>query len=316
MCGVTARRGGGARRSGRNFQPSLKGRSALQTASKRVQELSIRYMRPLGTSLGHIHSYCTCVSMSILNQPIGRCEQIMRCSGWPRSTPSRSHHEHSIDSCRGRRVANGNSLQHADSLCVARMRSAASWAAHRHEQPYTGASEDRASDAQEHDLLTLATAASSPAMTCIVSKRYPRGLRPPSSCSTDLAEQTIILWRSASEWMSASAAVTRWVRDQRYAYQRCSQGAWRPAEIVRVASGRACRLGAPNVEDLLGALHACTCWARTAHAFLTGLGRAHGDGGRPCAHLVGTGVRCRRQLWRVHALRTSPAIARCRNKFL
>ena len=145
-------------------------------------------MRPLGTSLGHIHSYCTCISMSILNQPIGRCEQIMRFSAWPRSTPSRSHHEHSIDSCRGRRVANGNSLQHADSLCVARMRSAASWAAHRHEQPYTGASEDRASDAQEHDLLTLATAASSPAMTCIVSKRYPRGLRPPSSCSTDLAE--------------------------------------------------------------------------------------------------------------------------------
>ena len=129
----------------------LKGRSALQTASKRVQELSIRYMRPLGTSLGHIHSYCTCISMSILNQPIGRCEQIMRCSGWPRSTPSRSHNEHSIDSCRGRRVANGNSLQHAvaDSLCVARMRSAASWAAHRHEQPYTGASE-----VQKIELLT------------------------------------------------------------------------------------------------------------------------------------------------------------------
>ena len=27
-------------------------------------------------------------------------------------------------------------------------------------------------------------------------------------------------------------------------------------------------------------------------------------------------VRCRRQLWRVHTLRTSPAIARCRNVFL
>ena len=216
----------------------------------------------------------------------------------------RYHRERVLD-CnvpRARSSQRQNSLPHADSLCHVcspHMRAAASWAAHRHEQPYTGASE--ASDAQEHDLLTLATAASSPAMTCIVSKRYPRGLRPPSSCSTDLAEQTIILWRSASEWMSASAAVTRWVRDQRDAYQRCSQGAWRPAEIVRVTSGRACRLGAPNVEDLLGALHACTCWARTAHAFLTGLGRAHGDGGRPCAHLVGTGVQCRRQLWRVHA---------------
>ena len=190
------------------------------------------------TSLGHIHSYCTCVSMSILNQPIGRCEQIMRCSGWPRSTPSRSHNEHSIDSCRGRRVANGNSLQHADSLCVARMRSAASWAAHRHEQPYTGASEDRASDAQEHDLLTLATAASSPPMACIVSKRYARGHRPPSSCSTDLAEQTIILRQSVSEWMSASVAITRWTPDQRHPYQRCSQVASWPADVVRATSGR------------------------------------------------------------------------------
>ena len=37
----------------------------------------VRYMRPLGTSLGPM--YCTCVSMSIMNQPIGRCEQI--CGG-------------------------------------------------------------------------------------------------------------------------------------------------------------------------------------------------------------------------------------------
>ena len=43
----------------KEFQPFSKGRSALQTASTRVQELSIRYMRPLGTSLGHMCSYGT-----------------------------------------------------------------------------------------------------------------------------------------------------------------------------------------------------------------------------------------------------------------
>ena len=43
----------------RNFQPSLKSRSTLQMASTRVQELSIRYMRPLGTSLVHMCSYGT-----------------------------------------------------------------------------------------------------------------------------------------------------------------------------------------------------------------------------------------------------------------
>ena len=40
--------------------------------------------------------YSTCLSMSILKQPIDRCEQIMRCSGRPRSTLPRSHHAHSI----------------------------------------------------------------------------------------------------------------------------------------------------------------------------------------------------------------------------
>ena len=189
----------------------------------------------------HITAYMSCDTSTGPGTTRGGASSYELCAlrgTCMRSTPSRSHNEHSIDSCRGRRVANGNSLQHADSLCVARMRSAASWAAHRHEQPYTGASEDRASDAQEHDLLTLATAASSPPMACIVSKRYARGHRPPSSCSTDLAEQTIILWQSVSEWMSASVAITRWTPDQRHPYQRCSQGASWPADVVRATSGR------------------------------------------------------------------------------
>ena len=74
-----------------------------------------------------------------------------------------------------------------------------------------------------------------------------------------------------------------------------------PVVIVRATSDRPCRLDVSTCEDLLGALRACTACVRMLHALLTGPGRAHGDGGRPCAHLVGTGVRCRRQPWRVHA---------------
>jgi hypothetical protein len=54
------------------------------------------------------------------------------------------------------------------------MRAAASWAARRHEQPHTGASEDRASDVQEHDLLMLATTASSAPMKRIAPKHCRR----------------------------------------------------------------------------------------------------------------------------------------------
>ena len=45
----------GGKGSYRNFQPSLKGHSARQTASTRVQELSIRYVRAFDTSLGHLY---------------------------------------------------------------------------------------------------------------------------------------------------------------------------------------------------------------------------------------------------------------------
>ena len=84
-----------------------------------------------------------------------------------------------------------------------------------------------------------------------------------------------------------------------------------PADIVRATSDRPCRLDVPTCEDLLGALRACTACVRMLHAFLTGPGRVPGDGVRPRTHLVGTGVRCRRQPWRVHAHGRLSAIARC-----
>ena len=91
----------------------------------------------------------------------------MRCSVGRVPRLSWFHRAQSIDACGGHGVGNGIPLQQCMQIpcvTVARMRHAASWAAHRHEQPYTGASEDRAPDAQEHDLLMLATAASRPPM--------------------------------------------------------------------------------------------------------------------------------------------------------
>ena len=82
------------------FQPSLKGRSARQTASTRVQELGIRYMKPFVTSLTDIHSYGTTVHMSIFSRRFMRHVQIMRYSRVARSTGSRCHHAYSTDSYR------------------------------------------------------------------------------------------------------------------------------------------------------------------------------------------------------------------------
>ena len=85
-----------------NFHPSLKGRSARQTASTRVGELDIRYMRPFVTSLTDIHSYGTTVHMSILSSRFMRRVQIMPTSRLARSTGSRCHHAHPVDPCRAR----------------------------------------------------------------------------------------------------------------------------------------------------------------------------------------------------------------------
>ena len=66
------------------------------------------------------------------------------------------------------------------------MRAAESWTAHPYEQPCMSASEDRASDAQEHDLLTLLAEVGSPPMACIMPKccglcRWPNELVQPLS---------------------------------------------------------------------------------------------------------------------------------------
>ena len=94
--------GTGPNGSCRNFSPSLKGRSTRQTASTRVGELSIRYMRPFRTSLTEIYSYGTTVHMSILSRRFMRRAQIMPTSRLARATGSQCHHAHSTDPCRAR----------------------------------------------------------------------------------------------------------------------------------------------------------------------------------------------------------------------
>ena len=115
-----------------------------QTASTRVQKLSIRYMRAFGTSLGHFTSYSTQVGMSILFQPIGRHEQIMPSTRPPCSTGSLRHHANSIVPCLERRLRNGRASDYADPLSTARILAAASWTMSRHQQRlHSGARKSR-----------------------------------------------------------------------------------------------------------------------------------------------------------------------------
>ena len=108
-----AREGCSGKGSCKDFCRSLKGRSASQTASTRVQELGIRYMRPFGTSLGHFYSYGTQVGMSILFHLIGRHEQIMPSSDQARSTGRPCRHMQLTNTCRGRILRKDQATKHA-----------------------------------------------------------------------------------------------------------------------------------------------------------------------------------------------------------
>ena len=160
--------------SGSRYQPSLKGRSTRQTASTRVGELSIRYMRPFTTSPTDIYSYGTTVHMSILSQPIMRGVQIMRSSRVARSTGSQCHHAHSTDSCRARTVGNGNASNHADPMLTARMRAAGSWAAMATRSGDAGTSAHRASSSAKRDLQLITYTSRSPQMPVIAPRRRQR----------------------------------------------------------------------------------------------------------------------------------------------
>ena len=115
----------------------------------------------------------------------------------------------------------------------------------------------RSASSMDSQAATATTAAITPTVANVL-KSCPRCKQPPTSCTTICSQSSQTLPPSTVERVSASAAVTGWVRDQRDAYQRLSQGGWRPADIVRATSGRACRFDAPFCADLLGALDAGT----------------------------------------------------------
>ena len=152
------------------FQPSLKGRSTRQTASTRVGELSIRYMRPFRTSPTDIYSYGTTVHMSILSQPIMRGVQIMPSSRVVRSTGSQCHHARSTNPCRERTVGNGKASNHADTMHTTRMEAAGSWAARATSSRYAGTSAHRASSSATRDMQLITHTSRSPLMPGVAAK--------------------------------------------------------------------------------------------------------------------------------------------------
>ena len=114
-----------------------------------------------------------------------------------------------------------------------------------HGRPWRPKSRNRRSASSMISQQAPATTAATRATIANVPKKCPRCCQPPSSCSHHLQPKQPNPQPSTVEWMSASAAVTGRVRDQRDAYQRWSQGGWRPADIVRATSARACRFDAP-----------------------------------------------------------------------
>ena len=139
-----------------------------------------------------------------------------------------------------------------------------------HGRPQRLRPQNRRSDSSMDSQAATATTAAITPTVANVPKSCPRCKQPPTSCTTICSQSSQTLPPSTDERMSASAAVTGRVRDQRDAHQRSSQGGWRPADIVRATSGRACRFDAPIGADLLGALRAGTGWASTLQAFRTG----------------------------------------------
>ena len=89
-----------------------------------------------------------------------------------------------------------------------------------HGRPQRPKSQNRSSDSSMIIQQAPATTAATTATIANVPKSCPRCCQPPSSCSHHLQPSSQTLPPSTVERVSASAAVTGRVRDQRDAYQR------------------------------------------------------------------------------------------------
>ena len=98
-----------------------------------VEELNTRSREPFSTSYDELHTYGTTVHMSIFSSQFMRRVRIMPTSCLSRFTGSQCHRAYPTDPCRARGVDNAKASKHAHPMRTARMRSASSWAASRHE---------------------------------------------------------------------------------------------------------------------------------------------------------------------------------------
>ena len=98
-----------------------------------LEELNTRSRVPFSTSYDELHTYGTTVHMSIFSSRFMRRVQIMPTSCLARFTGSQCHRAYPTDPCRARGVGNAKASKHANTMLTARMRSASSWAASRHE---------------------------------------------------------------------------------------------------------------------------------------------------------------------------------------
>ena len=181
---------------------------------------------------------CTCVGHRFFTR-----ERRLRPRDRPRSSQRPRHYRCCTCTCAARHARKDRAAKHPERMRQSRTRAAA-----RHNRARPAAarqppkSRNRSSDSSMIIQQAPATTAATTATITNVPKSCPRCCQPPSSCSHHLQPSSQTLPSSPDEWMSPSAAVTGRVRDQRDAYQRRSQGGWRPADIVRATPGRPCRL--------------------------------------------------------------------------
>ena len=175
-----------------NFSPFLKGRSARQTASRRVAELSIRYTKPFQTSVDLTYTYGTPGQMSISFSRRARCSRIASSSRRARSTGRRSHHARPICPWRVRGARKDSCLPHAWPFAQSRTRPAADGSPAACRQRVPAEAEDRVSASHAHGLVVLVCMRRSTAMVRIAPARFRRCLRRPSSCWTGQTPAAII----------------------------------------------------------------------------------------------------------------------------
>ena len=99
-----------------------------------------------------------------------------------------------------------------------------------------------------------------------------------------------ILQAYGEKWMSASAAGKRRVLGQSNAHLTCTQGTWRPTDVVRATHGQPTRPSTVDGCSCARLLTGCTCHARVRQRFANPKKRRHAHEWRACRRLFGCGI--------------------------